>query len=366
MASPLDPGSCCTITYTYTVQSTDPDTLVNTATVVSVPHPFENEITDSDDHAVEIRCEAIDVVFVVDTSGSIQDEGAALCDGMQKIIDDLGAKGIPVTAELLGMLENPEGSSFGCLTGSVLGTYGGDVPGTPPECCPVLDKNEDWAGATAIVAERHAWMPDALRVIIPISDEGPEDGDPCEDPGPGRSSIVNAINVANANDVFVAPIMGNGADACSAALAADLAAGTGGQWFASTDARTLGAAIAAILEDLCRRGSSASRALIDLCPNDPAKVHPGLCGCGVPDLDLDFDAVVDCFDNCPGVFNPDQRDSNGNGVGDACEDGEEQETPQFDCGAGGCGAGVAAAAVMGLWSLCGMKLARRRRRFVRR
>ena len=35
--------------------------------------------------------------------------------------------------------------------------------------------------------------------------------------------------------------------------------------------------------------------------------------------DTDFDGVVDGSDNCPDVFNPDQTDSDGNGVGDACE-----------------------------------------------
>ncbi len=57
----------------------------------------------------------------------------------------------------------------------------------------------------------------------------------------------------------------------------------------------------------------------DLCPHDPDKVAPGLCGCGVPEGDLDEDGVPDCTDNCPTVPNPDQRDSTGNGLGDACD-----------------------------------------------
>lgn len=57
---------------------------------------------------------------------------------------------------------------------------------------------------------------------------------------------------------------------------------------------------------------------IDQCPNDPGKTQPGICGCGAPDTDADADGVADCVDNCPAVFNPDQRDTNGDGVGDAC------------------------------------------------
>ncbi|UCG33933.1 MAG: hypothetical protein JSU68_04710, partial [Phycisphaerales bacterium] len=354
----LAPGDCCAVTYTYTVPEGAPLTLENTATVMSHPLPeFPNEITDSDTHAVEIWCQAIDVVFAVDTSGSIQDEGAALCEGMQMIVDELAAKGIPVFAELLGMVENPKGSSFECLTGSVLATYGGDVPGAPPGCCPVLDKNEDWAAATAIIAERHTWMPDALRVIIPISDEGPEGGDPCENPGPDQEGVANAANIANINGVFVAPIMGDGTEPCVLALAAELAELTGGQSVDSTDPRDLADAIADILADLCRRRAEPPGLLVDLCPDDPLKLTPGICGCGVPDSDDDGDGVIGCLDNCPVDFNENQLDSDGDGVGDACE-GEPQPLPP----ACGCGAGSGVTFALGLLSLFGLKLSRRRRR----
>lgn len=37
----------------------------------------------------------------------------------------------------------------------------------------------------------------------------------------------------------------------------------------------------------------------DACPDDPEKLAPGECGCGVPDTDSDFDTIADCNDNCP-------------------------------------------------------------------
>jgi len=37
----------------------------------------------------------------------------------------------------------------------------------------------------------------------------------------------------------------------------------------------------------------------DNCPNDPAKTEPGVCGCGIPDVDSDGDGVFNCNDNCP-------------------------------------------------------------------
>ena len=37
----------------------------------------------------------------------------------------------------------------------------------------------------------------------------------------------------------------------------------------------------------------------DQCPDDPAKIEPGVCGCGVADVDSDGDGVEDCEDPCP-------------------------------------------------------------------
>ena len=34
----------------------------------------------------------------------------------------------------------------------------------------------------------------------------------------------------------------------------------------------------------------------DACPNDDAKTEPGVCGCGVADLDADENGRVDCLD----------------------------------------------------------------------
>jgi len=37
----------------------------------------------------------------------------------------------------------------------------------------------------------------------------------------------------------------------------------------------------------------------EMCPQDPAKKVPGECGCGQPDVDSDSDTVLDCRDECP-------------------------------------------------------------------
>jgi len=62
---------------------------------------------------------------------------------------------------------------------------------------------------------------------------------------------------------------------------------------------------------------------------------PGVCGCGVRETDVDGDGVAGCIDNCPDVANPDQADSDGDGVGDACAtldaDGDGVPDTQDDC-----------------------------------
>ncbi|MFM7052004.1 MAG: lamin tail domain-containing protein, partial [Planctomycetota bacterium] len=86
---------------------------------------------------------------------------------------------------------------------------------------------------------------------------------------------------------------------------------------------------------------------VDLCPNDPNKTAPGLCGCGVPDTDSDADGTPNCFDGCPndpgktdpgdcGCGVPD-LDSDNDGVLN-CVDGCPNDP--FKSAPGVCGCGV--------------------------
>ena len=56
------------------------------------------------------------------------------------------------------------------------------------------------------------------------------------------------------------------------------------------------------------------------CDNDPNKISPGICGCGIPDTgDTDSDGILNCVDNCPAEYNPLQEDGDGDGIGDVCD-----------------------------------------------
>ena len=65
----------------------------------------------------------------------------------------------------------------------------------------------------------------------------------------------------------------------------------------------------------------------DNCPNDPNKIDPGICGCGVPDTDNDGDGTVDCVDDCPN--DPGKTDPGTCGCGVADVDTDSDGT--FDC-----------------------------------
>jgi len=179
------------------------------------------------------QCPPLDVVFVMDTSTSMNDEAGALCQSIGAIVAQLAGQGLTLSPTLLGISDNP-GGAYGCLTNNVVNLLGTTVPGSPPPglellgACPGGNEviQEDWGLAAAIVAARFAWTPDALRLVVPISDEGAWCGDPVT--STDGLSIDQAIVVAQANDVIVSPITGTGSSASVIALAKRLAAGTGG------------------------------------------------------------------------------------------------------------------------------------------
>jgi len=58
----------------------------------------------------------------------------------------------------------------------------------------------------------------------------------------------------------------------------------------------------------------------DNCPNDPLKVEPGICGCGVADTDSDSDGTPDCNDGCSNDANKVASGVCGCGVADTDSD----------------------------------------------
>ncbi|MCP3916961.1 MAG: hypothetical protein GY711_15540 [bacterium] len=227
----------------------------------------------------------VDIVFLLDTSSSMCDESETLCTEIGtldcQIYQALGTAskssffGITDTSFCLGSDCN------GKVTKTVLGEFGALVPGNPP-CCGILDDctnaggqinsgpRENWGPAITIVAEQFAWTPGATRLIIPISDEAPWCGNPCDDPGGDENIVQHALGVCLQNQVIVSPVMGNGANACTVALAELIAGGSGGSVFESANAQAdLLDGIVGILADLC-----GPAGYVPLCDGE------SLCPCG--------------------------------------------------------------------------------------
>ncbi len=164
----------------------------------------------------------VDVVFVMDTSGSMDDEFQALCGQISSVVSQLQSMGISVNYRILGITETRS-----CATQTVQGL----VPGGR------VNDLEDWAPAVSDLSGSYSWQPGHTRLIIPMSDEGPEDGDPVNDPGDDRDAINVAISLAKANQVVVSPVLGSGHESnpAIANLAGALASATGGQVFESSD-----------------------------------------------------------------------------------------------------------------------------------
>ncbi len=243
-----------------------------------------------------------EVVFIVDTSGSMRDEAAALCEGIAGLQQEFADGGISLVAHIFGITDTGDGASFACLTGDVVSELGGDVPGEPLTPCDFpngLSAFESWGPATAIVAARFPWQPGRKRYIFPLADEGPCNGsrpDGCNDPGDDRDSVDNALVQAVEHDVVVSPITGTGSSTCTTTLANILAGGTFG--------------MATHLKDARKELIGAVRdSLLQYCvpnPNPPCNDHNGCtsgdtCTNGSCAGTPNFEAGVQCCNPVDGV-----------------------------------------------------------------
>ncbi len=243
-------------------------------------------------------CPPVEIVFVFDTSNSMDAEGSALCNSIGSILNSLAGAGIDATSTIWGISETP--GNYPCLTDHVINALGTAVPGNPPAgletlgACPAGEQvpSEDWGLAVAVIAGNYPWAPDTLRLVIPLSDEGPWCGDPVN--SLDNDAITHAIAVANANDVVVSPVTASGSSLDVIALAQQIADATGGNRFGSEEPDedlaegVLGIIMAACqsITD-CNNNGTPDECDIEIGTSDDVNVNgiPDECEC-VGDLDL--------------------------------------------------------------------------------
>lgn len=154
----------------------------------------------------------MEIIVVMDTSGSMINEAGQLCGGLAGLEDQLLANGLDVSIILLRISELGMHKNFWCLGDSVNNIFNVNL------------HLESWGPATEIIAEQWPWSVSALgRIIVPISDEGPFQGNPCN--GNDEVSILAAIMACNVNSVIASPIV---FDACALPHGQLLADSTGG------------------------------------------------------------------------------------------------------------------------------------------
>jgi hypothetical protein len=160
----------------------------------------------------------LEVILLVDTSVSLDDELRVLCGGIEELVADVEERGTVVNVVVLGIAETRDCASA-------------HVSGLVPEG--QIQGKEDWGPAVADLARHYDWMPDAARLLIPLSDEGPLRGDPVDEGD--KEAIKQAIQAAQDNAVMVSPLLGSDYNSDVEPLARDLARKTGGQVFATQD-----------------------------------------------------------------------------------------------------------------------------------
>jgi uncharacterized repeat protein (TIGR01451 family) len=260
----------------------------------------------------------VDLVLVTDTSSTMLEELAVVCGGIADVMVDLEGKGIDVRYRILGISESSD-----CTSDDVAHLIG-DARANHPQ---------DWGPAIRDLSAGYAWQPGRIRLVIPMSDAGAEDGGASWDMDDTKAIDV-AILAARSNGVRAAPVLAAGAPAGANAPAHRLARDTGGRVVYSTDpGNDLLDGIAAIVKlaalDADGDGIPDCR---DADVSDPCLPRPAFClpaqDCGAsstPNLDDDGDGQA-------GEEADDDVDTDGDGLIDEDVGGTECTFPFQDCG----------------------------------
>ncbi|MCL6614175.1 MAG: hypothetical protein K6U03_06120, partial [Firmicutes bacterium] len=166
----------------------------------------------------------IDLVFVIDTSGSMDDEWLVLPGIIRDLIETLTRVGIDLHTKVYSLQVVRAGiPGVEALT---QGIFKGNIVATSMEC---------WGPGTAWVAAYYPWRPGAYRIIIPISDEDCYQG--VGQDANDLASIAEATELCRANNVEAYPFYGFSDTGQSVKDEMQtLAQGTGGEMFFFQDA----------------------------------------------------------------------------------------------------------------------------------
>lgn len=172
----------------------------------------------------------VDIIFVLDTSGSMDDEATSLQKAINNIKNSLiNNQNFDANIKVLGIYPEYDYTCNVCQgTVKEVIEQEGNISS--------IDQYEDWGPAIIDLATKYTgWRNDAVKVIVPISDECPQDGDWCDKADDDIAQ--QAATIAQQNNVYVIPVVGNGASSDVEKLA-QVVAGPNGQVFTTSNTFT--------------------------------------------------------------------------------------------------------------------------------
>jgi hypothetical protein len=165
----------------------------------------------------------LDLVFIIDNGAAMSDHAEAFCKKLPDILTGFSNLGVKLRHQVFDITPARSGGpQSACATAVVQTNWPAGI-----------DHGSDWGQAVAAVSANYAWRDGYTRVVVPITNGGPENGNPTADPGPDRDAVQGAIAAAVDAAAAVSPLMMPPADSinffANMILAGDLAAATGGE-----------------------------------------------------------------------------------------------------------------------------------------
>lgn len=186
----------------------------------------------------------VDLVFVIDQSGSMYNEWADICGSINQLKDNLSRTGlgVDVTSTIYGLSDSGAKTTGACKNADIkdtdlvaaMGAMGTSfAPITyslvPPDKFryPAFDqKSEAWGAGVYWASKYHPWRNNTKKILFPVSDSDPTGGGPVlvkvnqngkvleylEDPlfsGNEQAVISAADQAAQADRIYVFPIYGD-------------------------------------------------------------------------------------------------------------------------------------------------------------